>query len=117
MENRTIHTTLAIPADLIEATDCAVQQGLARSRNEFVALALRHELAAQKRAEIDAAFAAMADDDEYQSQALMISDEFAIAQLGSVSIRLPMRRGEVYDARLAPTEGSQADRDLTYNYC
>ena len=43
-------------------------------------MALRHELAAQKRAEIDAAFAAMADDPEYQAESLMIADEFAIAE-------------------------------------
>jgi metal-responsive CopG/Arc/MetJ family transcriptional regulator len=79
MENRSIRTTLKLPAELLEAIDRAVEQGLARSRNEFVAIALRHELAAQKRAEIDAAFVAMADDDEYQSQALMISNEFAKA--------------------------------------
>ena len=76
---RTIRTTLTLPAELLEAADRAVQQGLARSRNEFVAQALRHELAAQKRAEIDAAFAAMADDQEYQAEAMTIADEFAKA--------------------------------------
>lgn len=86
MENRTIRTTLALPADLIEATDRAVEQGLARSRNEFVALALRHELAAQKRAEIDAAFAAMADDKEYQAEAMTIADEFAHADWEALQI-------------------------------
>lgn len=79
MENRIIRTTLTLPAELLEATDRAVQQGKARSRNEFVALALRHELAVQKRAEIDAAFATMANDTEYQSEALMIATEFTKA--------------------------------------
>lgn len=45
----TIRTTLSLPADLLEATDQAVRAGSVRSRNEFVAMALRHELAAQKR--------------------------------------------------------------------
>lgn len=71
-----VRTTLAIPADLLAATDLAVREGKARSRNEFVAMALRHELAAQKRAEIDAAFAQMAQDREYQAEASAIAREF-----------------------------------------
>lgn len=74
-----VRTTLAIPAELIVAVDQAVRDGKARSRNEFVALALRHELAADKRAQIDAAFAGMTDDAEYQVEALTIADEFAVA--------------------------------------
>jgi metal-responsive CopG/Arc/MetJ family transcriptional regulator len=49
-----------LPADLLAAVDQAVQAGHARSRNEFVARALQRELAAQQRAAIDTAFAAMA---------------------------------------------------------
>lgn len=79
MKKHTVRTTLTLPAELLEAADNAVKQGKAHSRNEFVALALRHELAAQKRAEIDAAFAAMVDDVEYQAEALKISAEFAMA--------------------------------------
>lgn len=74
-----VRTTLALPADLLEATDQAVREGKARSRNEFVALALRHELATQKRARIDAAFAAMADDTDYQTEALAVTDGFVVA--------------------------------------
>ncbi|MBA3923914.1 MAG: CopG family transcriptional regulator, partial [Nostocaceae cyanobacterium] len=47
------------------ATDKMVESGKAKSRNEFVAQALRRELALLKRAEIDAEFAHMADDAEY----------------------------------------------------
>ncbi|GAA6616311.1 ribbon-helix-helix domain-containing protein [Scytonema sp. NUACC26] len=77
MESLTVRTTLTIPVELLEATDRAVQEGKAKSRNEFVARALRRELAAQKRAEIDAAFAKMADDDEYQAESLAIARDFA----------------------------------------
>ncbi len=62
--DRIIRTTLALTADLIEAT------------------------------EIDAAFAAMADDDEYQSQALMISDEFAIADWEAFQLGESQKSGE-----------------------
>jgi len=74
-----VRTTLAIPEDLLAATDRAVLEGKARSRNEFVAVALQHELAAQKRAEIDAAFAHMADDTQYQTEAVAIANEFSIS--------------------------------------
>ena len=74
-----VRTTLALPIELLEAADRAVQKGKAKSRNEFVTQALRRELAAQKRAEIDAAFAAMADDVEYQAEAAIINNEFVKA--------------------------------------
>ena len=86
MSTRAVRTTLTLPADLLEAADRAVRSGKARSRNEFVAEAIRRELAAQERAGIDAAFAAMADDAEYQAEALAIEAEFATA--GEEALRL-----------------------------
>jgi metal-responsive CopG/Arc/MetJ family transcriptional regulator len=79
MEKQTVRTTLTLPAELVEAADRAIGQGKAKSRNEFVAQALRHELAALKRAEIDAALAQMAQDPEYQAQVLKMETEFATA--------------------------------------
>lgn len=75
-QTNVVRTTLAIPGDLLAAIDRAVREGKVKSRNEFVALALRHELAAQKRAEIDAAFTEMAQDGEYQAEAEAIAREF-----------------------------------------
>ena len=75
-----VRTTLSIPADLLEATNQMVKVGCARSRNEFVEMALLHEIEARKRAEIDAAFAGMADDAEYQAESLRIASEFALAE-------------------------------------
>jgi Arc/MetJ-type ribon-helix-helix transcriptional regulator len=77
MNNHSIRTTLSLPAELLEATDRAVSEGKAKSRNEFVARAIRNELATQKRAEIDAEFAHMAKDTEYQAEAEIINQEFA----------------------------------------
>src|SRR6266542_3861332 len=88
MAPRIVRTTLAIPADLLEAADQAIREGKARSRNELVASALRHELASHERATIDAAFAAMADDPTYQAEAERISEEFAAADWEA------LRRGE-----------------------
>jgi metal-responsive CopG/Arc/MetJ family transcriptional regulator len=79
MKNQTVRTTITLPAELLEATDKAISQGKAKSRNEFVAQALLHELEALKRAEVDAALAEMAQDPEYQAQVLQIEAEFAVA--------------------------------------
>ena len=79
MKKETVRTTLTLPSELLEATDKAVSSGKAKSRNEFVAQALKHELAALKRAEIDAALALMAQDPDYQAEVLKMEAEFAEA--------------------------------------
>lgn len=75
----TIRTTITLPADLVEAADQAVRAGKARNRNDLLVMALRHELAAQRRAQIDADLAAMANDVELQAEAAQIEREFAAA--------------------------------------
>lgn len=72
-------TTLALPTDLLDQVDQAVREGKARSRNAFVAAAISRDLAAQEEAEIDADFALMATDEDYQAEAARISAEFAVA--------------------------------------
>ncbi|MFM5890985.1 MAG: ribbon-helix-helix domain-containing protein [Dolichospermum sp.] len=80
MKTETVRTTLTIPRELLEATDKAVMEGKAKNRNDFVAQALRRELAVQKRSEIDAALAEMANDPDYQAEVLKLEVEFATAQ-------------------------------------
>jgi metal-responsive CopG/Arc/MetJ family transcriptional regulator len=75
----TTRTTLALPAGLLAEVDEAVRAGKARSRNAFVALALRHELRALEEAAIDAEFAGMASDQAYYRLSLQLADEFAKA--------------------------------------
>lgn len=79
MSNPTIEAKIRLPANLLEATDKAVSQGKAKSRDEFIMRAIRRELAALKRAEIDAALAEMARDPEYQAEVLQMEAEFATA--------------------------------------
>lgn len=79
MKEPTIRTTLSLPSELIEATDSVVNQGKAKSRAEFITQAIRHELAALKRAEIDAELAEMAQNPEYQAEVLKMEAEFAPA--------------------------------------
>jgi metal-responsive CopG/Arc/MetJ family transcriptional regulator len=86
MNNQTVRTTITLPAELLAATDKAVSQGKAKSRNEFVAQALLHELEALKRAEIDAALMEMAQDPEYQVQVLQMEAEFAAASWEALQV-------------------------------
>jgi metal-responsive CopG/Arc/MetJ family transcriptional regulator len=76
MAGQMIRTTVALPSDLMAAADEAVRAGHARSRTELIANALRRELAAQERAAIDAAFAGMAQDQEYLAEARAMAEEF-----------------------------------------
>lgn len=77
MPRGTIRTTLTLPVDLLSAVDRAVREGKTRSRNELVTAALRRELAAQKRAAIDAAFVGMGDDPDYRADVETLEREFA----------------------------------------
>ncbi len=77
MQKERIRTTVAVAANLLAAVDAAVKKGAARSRNEFLETALRNQLAADKRKEIDAAFAEMGGDADYQREACQVAEEFA----------------------------------------
>ena len=76
MSTRVARTTLSLPADLLEQIDRAVQQGQARSRNSFVAAAVRRELKAAEEAAIDADLAGMRHDPAYQAESLTLAEEF-----------------------------------------
>ena len=79
MPETTVRTTVALPQQLLDAVDQAVREGKAKSRNELLATAVRHELAALERNAIDAAFADMAHDLDYQEEARRITDDFTRA--------------------------------------
>jgi metal-responsive CopG/Arc/MetJ family transcriptional regulator len=74
-----VRTTLALSADLLGAIDEIAKQGRVKSRNEFIDRAIRRELEWQKRQEIDAALAEMAQDPEYQATVRQMEAEFATA--------------------------------------
>jgi len=79
MAARKIRTTVALSAGLLEAMDALVEEGAAESRNDFLEAAIRKELAASRRAAIDAEFAQMASDRTYQAEAARVAGEFAEA--------------------------------------
>ncbi len=72
---KNVRTTVALPAKLLEATDRAVREGKARSRNEFLSMALRRELDALERARIDEAFGHMSEDPLYKAEAEELAEE------------------------------------------
>jgi metal-responsive CopG/Arc/MetJ family transcriptional regulator len=74
-----LRTTVALSAELLEEMDARVQQGEAANRNDFLEKALRNQLAASRRAAIDAEFAKMASDPTYQREAVQVAEEFAEA--------------------------------------
>jgi metal-responsive CopG/Arc/MetJ family transcriptional regulator len=80
MSSITTRTTIALPAALLAATDRAVTEGKAKSRNELIARAIQRELASIRRAEIDADLTQMGQDPEYQAEVLQMEAEFAVAQ-------------------------------------
>ena len=68
MSTDVARTTVALPKELLDAVDHAVDTGIAKSRNDLLAAALRQYLATQRRTAIDTAFAGMASDTEYLTE-------------------------------------------------
>ncbi len=79
MSTERVSTTLVLPAELLKAADQAIEAGKADNLDELVTNALKHELAALRKTTIDAEFALMANDTEYQEEARQIMVEFAQA--------------------------------------
>lgn len=86
MPAKKVRTTVALSADLLEAMDFIVRAGEAESRTDFLERALRSQLAASRRAAIDAEFAQMANDRAYQREALQVAEEFAEADWEALQI-------------------------------
>ena len=78
--------TLTLPVELLARVDQAVRQGRARNRDSFVAAALERDLAAQEQADLDAEFAAMAEDEEYLAESRQLDAEFAGASVEALSV-------------------------------
>jgi metal-responsive CopG/Arc/MetJ family transcriptional regulator len=72
-------TTVALPADLLGAVDQLIRDGSVATRNQFITLAIESELRRRERAAIDAEFARMGSDPEYQAEAARIMCDFKAA--------------------------------------
>jgi len=70
-------TTVRLPKVLYEQARKAVREaGLAASLNEFLVEAVAEKLRRFRNRQIDAAFAEMAGDESYRSEALALADSF-----------------------------------------
>src|SRR5580693_9883036 len=70
------NTTLRVPKYIYERARQVVSRSEAASFNEFVVQAIEEKVRRLTEAEIDAAFAQMAHDTNYQSSSIALSREF-----------------------------------------
>src|SRR5947207_1722186 len=78
-ETRT--TTVRLPIPVYDQAKCVVEKemkgsGTTISFNDFVVAAIKAYLKLYKRRQIDAAFAGMAEDADYQKEAQLLAEEF-----------------------------------------
>jgi metal-responsive CopG/Arc/MetJ family transcriptional regulator len=72
-------TTIRLPKPLYEEARSIVEKGSteAKSLNDFIVTAIKTYLRIYERKQIDAAFAGMAQDTEYQQEGKVLAKEFA----------------------------------------
>lgn len=75
--SRRVRTTVDLPAKLRQRMRQALDEGVAASQNALIVHALEHYLQRLTEARIDAEFAQMMDDEQYQVLHLQIASEFA----------------------------------------
>jgi Arc/MetJ-type ribon-helix-helix transcriptional regulator len=81
-----LQTTLRLPKQLYERIKSHVQRDQTVSVNEFIVNALAAYVRAVERKAIDDAFLGMADDKQYQREALMIAEQFAASDAEALEI-------------------------------
>jgi hypothetical protein len=70
------NTTVRLPRHVYEQAKSVAVQSQASSFNEFVVQAIEEKVRRLTEAEIDAAFAHMANDEDYQRSSLALASEF-----------------------------------------
>jgi hypothetical protein len=81
-----LQTTLRLPKQLYERVKSHVQRDRTVSVNEFIVNALAAYVRAVERKAIDDAFLGMADDNQYQREALMIAEQFAASDAEALEL-------------------------------
>jgi hypothetical protein len=87
-EQRKVQTTLRLPRPLYEQAKDSVEKGytVAETINDFFVAAIRAYLKMLRRKRIDAAFAPMAEDADYQKEVQIIAEEFAKSDWESLEV-------------------------------
>jgi Arc/MetJ-type ribon-helix-helix transcriptional regulator len=81
-----LQTTLRLPKQLYERIKSHVQRDQTVSVNEFIVNALAAYVRALERKAIDDAFLGMADDKQYQREALAIAEQFAASDAEALEL-------------------------------
>ena len=74
--NKYQNTTVRLPRQVYERAKTVVLQSQASSFNEFVVQAIEEKVRRLTEAEIDAAFAQMAHDSDYQRSSIALANQF-----------------------------------------
>jgi hypothetical protein len=74
-----VRTTVRLPKAIYDEARNLIEENVVSvdSMNDFLVSAIAAYVKLVKRKQIDAAFAGMADDADYQKEALLIADQFA----------------------------------------
>jgi hypothetical protein len=83
---RNMQTTLRLPRQLYERVKGHVEREQTGSVNDFIVTALAAYMRAMERKAIDEAFRGMADDKQYQREALMIAEQFAASDAEALEL-------------------------------
>lgn len=84
--SRNTQTTLRLPQKLYEQAKMLVQQQKNRSVNDFIVSAVSAYVRALERRAIDDAFRGMADDKQYQREALRLAQHFAASDAEALEL-------------------------------
>lgn len=101
LETRT--TTVRLPRPVYDEAKCVVDRekggrGHVVSLNDLIVAAIKAWLKMYKRRQIDAAFASMAEDAEYQKESSLLAEEFAYSDWEALKIGEEALEVELTDA-------------------
>jgi hypothetical protein len=99
----TMTTTVRLPRPVYDQAKCVVDEekggaGRVVSMNDLIVLAITAYLKMYKRRQIDAAFALMAEDAEYQKEASLLAEEFQYSDWEALRIGEGSLETELMDA-------------------
>ncbi|MGB7282959.1 MAG: hypothetical protein WBE13_11915 [Candidatus Acidiferrum sp.] len=83
---RNIQTTLRLPRQLYERVKGYVDREQTRSVNDFIVNALAIHVRALERKAIDDSFQGMAEDKQYQREALRVAEQFARSDAEAIEL-------------------------------
>lgn len=81
-----MRTTITISESLVQQVDKLISQGEIKTRNQFIVEALEDKVRQIRDLQLDEEFVGMADDMEYQQEALEIEQKFTSSDYEVIKI-------------------------------